>query len=98
MSRWSTGAVGPNHRAVMKDGVVLAVAESTEVASEIVRRMNEPFGPAFDRVGELAKELATLKTRLRVLLAEVGPKGDQEDGWSAHAVSRIREALSGEPQ
>lgn len=39
--RWSTGQVGPHHRAIMRGGRVLAIAEDTETASVIVRRLNE---------------------------------------------------------
>jgi hypothetical protein len=39
---WRTGPVGNLHRAILRDGTLVAVAESTEEAAVIVRRMNEP--------------------------------------------------------
>ena len=39
--RWSTGAVGPQHRAIMRGGKVMAVAEDTETAAHIVRALND---------------------------------------------------------
>lgn len=35
------------------------------------------------------------EARLRDLLAAVGPEGDGEDGWSKHAIDRVREAYTG---
>jgi hypothetical protein len=52
---WRTGPVGNLHRAILRDGTLVAVAESTEEAAVIVRRMNE------------AKELQELKAKLRAM-------------------------------
>lgn len=41
-------------------------------------------------------QLADLRSRINQLIAEVGPMGENEDGWSAHAVERVRELLGDE--
>jgi hypothetical protein len=41
VSSYSTGVVGPSHRAVMHEGVVIAVAETVTLASVIVRALND---------------------------------------------------------
>jgi hypothetical protein len=42
-------------------------------------------------------QLADVRLRIARLLTEVGPEGENEDGWSAHAVERVRELLADEP-
>lgn len=39
---------------------------------------------------------AALRGRIVTLIAEVGDEGENEDGWSAHAVERVRELLGDE--
>lgn len=39
-NEWTIGAVGPQHRAVMKDGEVRAIAEDVSTAVDIARALN----------------------------------------------------------
>lgn len=41
-------------------------------------------------------QLADLRLRINQLISDVGPYGENEDGWSAHAVERVRELLGDE--
>lgn len=43
MTIWSTGTVAGNHRAVLRDGRLVAVAESVEEAAYLVRLANAKF-------------------------------------------------------
>jgi hypothetical protein len=62
---WRTGPVGNLHRAILRDGTLVAVAESTEEAAVIVRRMNEPVAKVVQEPN--TKELQELKAKLRAM-------------------------------
>jgi hypothetical protein len=63
---WRTGPVGNLHRAILRDGTLVAVAESTEEAAVIVRRMNEPVAKLVQEPN--TKELRELKANLKGLV------------------------------
>jgi hypothetical protein len=66
---WTTGAVGAEHRAVMCNGQVEAVAESTPRAAQIVRALNDD-----NRRRATARTLVLMRDRIEELK-------DSLQGW-----------------
>ena len=69
MADYSTGAVGPTHRAVMCRGRVLAVAEETQGAADIVRALNNEQARR-----QTAQRLVVMRDQIENLLIEIGAR------------------------
>lgn len=83
MSDWSTGAVGAEHRAIMCNGQVQAIADTPGIASRIVRALNEEQRRARtaqtlvrmrDEIEKLAQYHLPLRGQLHAIL-RIGQEG-----------------------
>ena len=88
--RWSTGAVGPQHRAVMRGGKVMAVAEDTETAAHIVRVLNDAALPARN---EQKVRVEKLRHDLQEIMSEIGQDTMLTPDVRIYYALKIQEAL-----
>jgi len=64
--KWTTGAVGSQHRAIMRGGRVIAIADDMPAAAHIVRTMNGVEAAREDRLtlSVVRDGLAALRERI----------------------------------
>lgn len=89
-SLFSTGAVGPVHRAVMQAGHVVAVAESSLHAAAIVRALNNEGARR-----ATAQRLVVMRDQIENLLIDLDQGKLDAQG---EIIKRVRSLLSFDPR
>lgn len=85
--KWNTGAVGSLHRAIMRGGKVMAVAEDVETAAHIVRALNDPARNAQE------VRVAKMRNDLQEIMSEIGNDTMLTPDVRYYYALKIQEAL-----